>query len=221
MCGERRKQGTCSPSRHLGHRNTTLLPTLLPTVEKGPQKCKDQLTPSPLESSSGGGVLPQGLTLPPEAGRGRGPHRRGSQESTEQPSTQLSPSSPTVEQGWQPQDPELPGWTLLGSCCLQSGHKLLRVKGARQPAPSGPSDHTRLPWPGSEGPPPAGSRVGRQPGSHSGGHHGNFSVRSSANRKRTGEGSVFGGQRADRTRLLPHSTGPDRTLPLMPPRPGH
>ena len=124
-------------SRHLGHRNTTLLPTLLPTVEKGPQKCKDQLTPSSLEPSSGGGVLPQELTLPSEAGRGRGPHRRGSQESTEQPSTQLSPSSPTVEQGWQPQNPELPGWTLLRSCCLQSGHKLLSVKAERAMPNSG------------------------------------------------------------------------------------
>lgn len=170
----------------------------------------------------GRGVLPQGLRLPPDAGRGRGPRKRGSQESTEQPSTQLSPSFPTVQQGLQSQDPELPGWALLGSCCLQSGHKLLRVKGARESAPSGPFDHTRLPWPGSEGPPSCG-----QPGGPAaqqtlwGATMGNFSVRSSANRKRTVGGSEVGGQWADRTRLLPHSTGPGRTLPLTPPRPGH
>lgn len=177
---------------------------------------------SPVLGAGAGGFLPQGLRLPPDAGRGRGPRRRGSQESTEPPSTQLSPSSPTVRQGLQPQDPELPGWALLGSCCLQSGHKLLRVKGAREPAPSGPFDHTRLPWPGSEGPPILwAARWTGSPADTLGATMGNFSVRSSANRKRTVGGSDVGGQWADRTRLLPHSTGPGRTLPLTPPRPGH
>ena len=39
---------------------------------------------------------------------------------------------------------------------------------------------------------------------------GNFSVRSSASKRGTGEGSVVGGQWAHRARLLPHSTGPPR-----------